>query len=63
MRFGGQRRLPSGDEPSNDNAPGAVTPLDLGLMLTVFGLVAVIFGLMGYDFATGPDDVLSVLRR
>ena len=49
--------------PSNDNTPGTATPLDLGLMLTVFGLVAVIFGLMGFGLATGTDDVLSVLRR
>ncbi len=50
-------------EPSTDNVPGAVPPLDLGLMLALFGLVAVIFGLMGFDLATGAGDVLSVLRR
>jgi hypothetical protein len=53
----------SGTGPSNDNTPSSAMPLDLGLMLTIFGLVAVIFGLMSYGIATGSDNILSALRR
>ena len=56
-------------EPSNDNMLDATAsldttkPLDFGLALTLFGLVAVTFALMGYTLATGPEDIMSVLRR